>query len=209
MSNQHPPRPIHKSSRSPDKVLGGVHRFEHWYRDNQVYFITARCVDRSRAFATERAKGVFWDRFEHYAQGHGFTPWITSLLDNHYHTLGYLRCGRELGEMMKRLHGSVAKMTNDVLSSLVRPRLVPFWRGEDGHDYFDGCIRDENQCRRAYRYVFNQPRRHGVCCDPAAYPHTRVRIDLDRGVRRALEIRAFLEGVPYKRYDQTRTSLRR
>lgn len=209
MNNQRPARPIHKTSRSPHKVLGGVHRFEHWYRDNQVYFITARCVGGVSDFASERAKGVFWNRFEHYAEAHGFTPWITSLLDNHYHTLGYLRCGRELGEMMKRLHGSVAKLTNDVLTSLGQPRLVPFWRGEDGHDYFDGCIRDERQCRRAYRYVLNQPRRHGVCADPSAYPHTRPRIDVERGIRRAVQIGAFLEGVPYKRYDQRTVPSRR
>jgi len=61
------------------------HRFEHWYRDNTVYLITARCTDRYRAFASESAKAIFWDRFTHYTAHHGFTPWITTLVDNHYH----------------------------------------------------------------------------------------------------------------------------
>ena len=43
----------------------GRHRFEHWYRDNTVYFINARCRDRFPAFASEEAKAVFWNRFEH------------------------------------------------------------------------------------------------------------------------------------------------
>jgi hypothetical protein len=30
-----------KSSISSDEYYDGNHRFEHWYRDNQVYFITA------------------------------------------------------------------------------------------------------------------------------------------------------------------------
>ena len=32
----------------------------------------------------------------------GFFPWVTSLLNNHYHTLGYLRVGENLGPMMQR-----------------------------------------------------------------------------------------------------------
>jgi len=197
--NPKPSNVTRKSSRSPYKILNGVHRFEHWYRDNQVYFIIARCRDRVRAFRSEQAKEIFWDRFEHYTEKYGFTPWITCLLDNHYHTLGYIKHGDNLGIMMQRLHGSVAKLVNDGLER----RLLPFWRGEDGHDYFDGCLRDETQCRRSYRYIWNQPRRHGI--GPSeVYPHTRVRIDLERGVKRALQLKAFLDGVPYKRYEKGR-----
>jgi len=79
---------------------------------------------------------------------------------------------------------------------------VPFW-AEAGHqDYFDGCIRGEMQCRRAFRYVLTQCARHGIRPDWRDYPHTRVTVDLDRGVKRALELGAFLEGTPYKRYVQ-------
>jgi REP element-mobilizing transposase RayT len=101
-----------------------VHRYEHWYLDNQVYFITARCRDRFPAFSTEAAKNIVWDRFQHWTDTYGFTPWVTSLLDNHYHMLGYLRPGENLGPMMQRLHGSVAKLVNDLLPE----RRQPFWR---------------------------------------------------------------------------------
>jgi REP element-mobilizing transposase RayT len=100
----------------------GRHRFEHWYRDNTIYFITARCRDRFPAFARENAKQVFWNRFECYTRQYGFVPWVTTLLDNHYHTLGYLKAGSNLGPMMQRLHGSVAKLVNDLLPE----RRVPF-----------------------------------------------------------------------------------
>jgi hypothetical protein len=176
------------------------HRFEHWYRDNQVYFITARCWDRFPAFASDRAKAVFWDRFEFYTREAVFTPWVVSLLDNHYHLLGYCKFGEKLGPMMRKLHGSVAKLVNDLLPE----RRVPFW-GEPGHqDYFDGCIRSEKQCRRAYRYTLTQSVRHGICRDWRDYPHTHMRIDVEIGVRRSLELHAFLEGVPYKRYQGRR-----
>ena len=188
----------HKTSRSRYKVLDGKHRFEHWSRDNQVYFITARCADGFPAFDSEQAKLIFWDRFDCYTKQYEFTPWATCLVRNHYHTPGYLKYGDGLGRMMRHIHGSVAKLVNDILPS----RHVPFWRGADGHDYFDGCIRDDTQCRRAYRYILIQPMRHGVCSDPRSYSHLHVPIELERGIKRALELNAFLEGVPYKRYGQ-------
>src|SRR3954454_13399102 len=104
------PRRFRKSSVTRDKFHEGQHRFEHWYLDNAVYFITSRCRNRHDAFASEEAKAVFWDRFTHYTGEFGFTPWATSLLDNHYHSIGYLTIGENLGKMMQRLHGSVAKL---------------------------------------------------------------------------------------------------
>jgi REP element-mobilizing transposase RayT len=189
-------REFRASSSSSVEHFEGRHRYEHWYLDNQVYFITARCRERFPAFASEQAKLIFWDRFEFYTREFGFTPWITSLLDNHYHTLSYLRVGENLGTMMQRLHGSVAKLVNDVLP--VRRR--PFWRAAGHRDYFDGCIRDEKQCRRAYRYTLIQAVRHGIVADWRDYSHTRAAIDLDRGLKRAIELRALLEHVPYERY---------
>jgi hypothetical protein len=37
--------------------------------------------------------------------------------------------------------------------------------------------------------------------DYLMYPHTRVRVPVDVAIRRALELKAFLVGVPYKRYQ--------
>ena len=145
-----------------------------------------------------QAKEIFWDRFTHYTKQASFTPWVVSLLDNHYHILGYCKVGDKLGPMMRQIHGSVAKLVNDLLPE----RRVPFWVDSGHQDYFDGCIRDEKQCRRAYRYVLTQSVRHGICDDWRDYAHTRATIELDRGVKRSLELGAFLEGVPYKRYGQ-------
>jgi REP element-mobilizing transposase RayT len=193
-----PKRYVRKSSRSPYKEFKGQHRFEHWYVSNQVYFITARCRDKYPAFASEQAKAIFWDRFEHYTSEARFFPWIVSLMNNHYHVVGYAREGELLGRMIQRLHGSTAKLVNDLLPA----RLTPFW-SEPGHqDYFDGCIRDEKQCRRAYKYVLTQSVRHRICGDWRDYPHTRVCLQLEPALKRALELKAFLEGVPYRRYEK-------
>ncbi|MBL1218896.1 MAG: hypothetical protein D8M59_15560 [Planctomycetes bacterium] len=200
-----------KSHQGDHRIHDHKHRFEHWYRDNQVYFITARCHTQFPAFASDHAKRIFWDRFDHYTAKCHFTPWITSLLDNHYHTLGYLKYGRDLAPMMKSIHGSTAKLVNDHLqavgihsycsadSPLVNGRLVPFW-GDGRNTYFDGCIRDERQAAHAYRYVLQQSVRHGLCRNWHDYPHTHLNIEMERAITRATELRAFLYGVPYKRY---------
>jgi hypothetical protein len=195
---------IRKSSGTHQEYFRGQHRFEHWYKDNQVYFITARCRDRFPAFASEKAKEIFWDRFHHHTSRFRFTPWVTSLLDNHYHVLGYCKQGDSLGEMMRCIHGSVAKLVNDILIE----RRIQFWRDfGSSKDYFDGCIRDMVQCRRAYRYTLLQSVRHGICTDYRQYRHTRVQVEMDRGIARALELKAFLEGVPYKRYERERRAV--
>ena len=187
----------------------GRHKFEHWYRDNQVYFLTARVRRRLPAFTSEQAKIIFWRQFDRYTREFGFTPWVTSLLDNHYHTIGYLKVGVNLAPMMQRLHGSVAKLVNDVLeqeSVRLKPHCLgriapPFWGDKRGKNYMDGCLRDPLQGVRTYRYVYRQAVRHGLVRDPRDYPHTRVNIEMMPAIRRAEQLDAFLRGVRYRRYE--------
>jgi hypothetical protein len=78
-----------KSSATSHEFFDGHHRFEHWYRDNTLYFITSRTRDGFAAFEGEAAaKVIFWDRFDFYTKMHGFTPCVTTILNNHYHTVG-------------------------------------------------------------------------------------------------------------------------
>jgi hypothetical protein len=184
---------IHES-----EFYDGHHRFEHWYRDNTLYFITSRTRDGFPAFESEGAKGIFWDRFDHYTKLHGFTPCVTSLLNNHYHTVGHLKMGEELGEMMRKIHGSVAWM---VMKEIGVTR-VPFWRSKGNKDHFDGCLRDVLQGRRAYRYTLLQAVRAKLVPDWREYPHTRVNVEMKSMIRRAVELKAFLEDVPYARYER-------
>ena len=185
-------------SHSKHQHTEGKHRFEHWYRDNTVYFITARVRDGLHAFKRDDAIAIFWDRFDHWTSSFGFVPWVTTLMVNHYHTLGYLKVGANLGTMMQRIQGSVAKLVNDTLDK----RHLPFWRTDGVKDYFDGCLRDEKQCRLAYRYTLMQAVRAGVVDDHRDYPDTHVNIDLEVGLKRALQLKAFMMGIPYDRYDR-------
>lgn len=193
---------LRKGSCKTDEFFGSQHRFEHWYRDNTLYFITARCRARTEAFASEQAREIFWNRFDHYTAKYGFIPLVESLMTNHYHLLGYLKEGMNLGPMMQKIHGSVAKLVNDELESQGKPRLLPFWVDSGHQNYFDGCLRDELQVRRTYRYVLTQCSRHLVCADYRDYKDTRVHADVDAIVKRAYQLNSFLSEVPYKRYDR-------
>ena len=188
--------PMRRSNPSTNEFFDGRHRREHWYRDNSIYFITARCRDKFPAFESEEAKSIFWDRFHHYARLYQFIPLITTLLWNHYHTVGYMRSATELGQMMRKFHRSVAKLVNDLLPK----RRVPFWGDGENDDYFDGCLREELQYGRAYRYTRLQAVSAGLVTDWRLYPHTRINVEMDRGLKRAQELKAFAENVPYHRY---------
>jgi len=189
---------IRKSARSSHEIGAHGHRFEHWYVDNQAYFITARCRDRFPAFADEPAKTIFWDRFDYHAETHGFEPWCASLLDNHYHAIGYVRVGINLKRFIQRLHGSVAKLVNDLLPE----RREHFWRDDRGHEYFDGCLRDEIQTRRAWWYTLRQSERHGITADYRTYPHTRIWVDLEPTIDLCHACGAFMQHAPYPRYSK-------
>ena len=190
-------RGFRKTDESTNQFFDGKHKREHWYRDNTIYFITARCRDAFPAFQSHDAKEVFWDRFNHYTREFGVTQLVTTLMNNHYHSVDYVPRGHDLGQMMRRIHGSIAKLVNDILPD----RRVPFWRGEHDDDYFDGRLRDERQLRRAYGYTKLQAVRAGIVREYRNYPHTRINVDLERAIKRAHELNVFFPDVSYKRYE--------
>ncbi len=205
----------HKSNQSQHRTYKNQHRFEHWYRDNQVYFITAKTAQGTPLFNCPQACQLFWDAFDHASQLGSFTPWVTTLMNNHYHTLGYLKTGQNLPKMMQTLHGRLSKQINDLIeagglqSARAHPlntqahpaRLLPFWGHKGKKTYFDGCIRDEKQATLAFRYTRDQAVRAKLVKHWQDYPHTHLNIDLNKALPRATELNAFLRNVPYKRYQ--------
>lgn len=54
------------------------------------------------------------------------------------------------------------------------------------------------------RHTYLQAVRAGLVNDPRDYPHTRVNVDVESGIARALELRAFVPRVEYARYARGR-----
>ena len=196
---------IRKSGDLRKEWYDGAHKFEHWYVDRSVYLITSRVRGRLHVFTTPETCDIFWLKFEQYAAENAFEPWIVTLMSNHYHVIGFLEEGKRLGEMMRKFHGSVAWMVCKSLGIIHKP----FWRDDQHRDYFDGCLRDETQLTRSYRYVLTQAERAGVVGPHQAYPNTRAYVTLDEALRRAITRNALLKGVPYARYDDPQRKRRR
>ena len=154
-------------------IYKGRHRLEHWYRDNQVYFITARCRDKHPAFAMERAIAA-------PGRSEVSPPCVPGALN---------------GVSSGQAHARRTDISPQVNTPGGSPRICVLSLRERS-------IRNERQCRRAFRYTLTQSVRHGICTDWREYPHTHVKVDLERGVKRALQLKAFLEGVPYKRHQK-------
>lgn len=184
------------SSYTNNEFFKGKHRFEHWYRDNSVYFITSKIRDGHRAFASEQAKAIFWDRLTFYAGKYGLILWVVTLLDNHYHLIGHLKTGTNLGPFMQKFHGSVAKLVNDLLPQ----RHLPFWRTRGNKDYYDGCLRSPLQADRSSRYTLKQAVRAGIVKSYRDYPHTKLFVDLRKEITKADERNTFPIKVRYPRY---------
>jgi hypothetical protein len=100
--------------------------------------------------------------------------------------------------MVQRIHGSVAKLVNDLLPE----RRKDFWRDGKGFEYFDGCLRDELQLRRTHGYVLRQAIKARLVKDWREYPDTHVNLDVDACVAYAKAHNGFLEDIPYKRYEK-------
>ena len=50
--------------------------------------------------------------------------------------------------------------------------------------------------------IFKFRGRHGIVKDYKQYAHTRVKVEMEDAIKWARENNAFLEGVPYKRYEK-------
>jgi REP element-mobilizing transposase RayT len=193
-------RRFDRSGKSRNEWHDGAHQFEHWYRDRSVYFISSRVRDRRHVFTTPETCAIFWAKFEQYASNNTFEPWIVTLMSNHYHVVGFLNEGSALKEMMRKFHGSVAWMVCKNLEITHKP----FWRDDQHRDYFDGCLRDQNQLVRTYGYVERQAVRAGLARRVGEYPNTRAYVSLDETMRRAQERDGYMEAIPYARYDERR-----
>jgi hypothetical protein len=90
------------------------------------------------------------------------------------------------------------------VNDLLPERRVKFWYDSGKQTYFDGCLRDEGQARGAGRYTLLQAVRCGIVSDWRDYPHTRLMVDLDVEIKRAREMGAFMDDVPYPRYAKDR-----
>ncbi|MEL7238232.1 MAG: transposase [Planctomycetota bacterium] len=189
---------IRKASRTKEeKRPDGSHRFEHWIKDNQLYFLTCCTKGHAHVFKSRQAQEVFWQCFNRWHERSGFKVCVVTLMSSHYHLVGYAKVGQQLVDFVQGLHGSTARAVNPLLDQPLRP----FWGERKGQSYFDGCLRDEEQASKAWTYTRDQAVKAGLVENWDEWPGTRVFVERDAMLKRATTLGAYLRGVPYKRYD--------
>jgi hypothetical protein len=60
------------------------------------------------------------------------------------------------------------------------------------------------QALRVFNYTRDQAVKAGIVRHHSQYAHTRVYLDRDRSIARAVELNTFLDDVPYARYERKR-----
>jgi putative transposase len=119
----------------------------HIYLDNQIYFLTVRCFKGQPYFknkenlVTKIIKGTTKE-FKY-----GIYAWV--ILDNHFHLL--LRVEKEFKKFIQNLNGRISFSVNKF--DKVRGRKIIY-------NYWDHCIRDEEDFFKHFSYIHNNPIKH-------------------------------------------------
>jgi len=128
------------------------HHPPHIYRDNMIYFITARTVDQKSYFGTDAKKKLFCLCLKAGLQRFEIDLYAWVLLDNHYHLLLKISSGEDLSEFINFVNGK----SSFELNKLENQQGRKIW-----YQYWDHCIRDELDFWKHFNYIHHNPVKHG------------------------------------------------
>ena len=129
------------------------HRPLHIYKDNSIYFITVRTIDRIKYFNSDDKKDILSDVI-HMAEKKDILSDVIhawTILDNHYHILVEVDEGKNIPKLVNNINANSSRILN--ISENSRGRQV--W-----HQYFDRCIRDEKDYWMRFNYIHHNCVKH-------------------------------------------------
>lgn len=138
-----------------------LHHPPHLFLNNMYYFLTARTYNRRIIFNTYERKSLLLRSLQAVFQSHGYrlTGWV--ILGNHYHMLFRSSTGSDLARIINLVHGRVSYQLNQ-------------WDGMRGRkifqNYWDRCMRDEEDYYRHLNYIHHNPVKHGLVQRMHEYP---------------------------------------
>jgi putative transposase len=101
---------------SDDDSLAGTrgwpHAPPHRLAEAGVYFVTARCLDQARHFATDERRDFLLERLLTLAAHYGWRLEAWAVLANHYHVIAHGSDAPSLRKWLRHLHGDTARHVN-------------------------------------------------------------------------------------------------
>jgi len=148
------------------------HAPAHLFVDDRMYFFTGAVYQRKKLLAAGVAKDFFRKYLFHFIEKYGWELLEWVVLDNHYHFLAEVTRSKDMPVMINALHKTSALHIKKAL----KIQDKPFW-----YQYWDRCIRDEEEYRRTATYILYNPVKHGYVENLEDYPyssfHERFRDD--------------------------------
>lgn len=125
----------------------------HIFRDQAIYFITARTRDLFYFFRPQKYKKIFKlvlkeavAKFQAKLYG-----WVIN--HNHYHLLISFDKGTKLAKFIRFLHGKTARLLNDLDNSFGQKIFQNYW---------ETIIRNEKDFYTYLSYIHQNPIKHGI-----------------------------------------------
>ncbi len=139
------------------------HRPLHIYKDNSIYFITVRTIDRIKYFNSDKKKDILSDVIHTACEKFckDLTAW--TILDNHYHILVEVDEGKNIPKLVNNINANSSRILN--ISENCIGRQV--W-----HQYFDRCIRDEKDYWTRFNYTHHNCVKHGYAKSMEDYKYS-------------------------------------
>lgn len=120
----------------------------HIYLDNQIYFLTVRCVNGQSYFRNK--KNLILKTSSEIFQKFNYGVYAFVILDNHFHLL--LRVNNNFKEFIKNLNGRIAFEINKIDNARGRKVIYQYW---------DHCIRNKTDFWKHFNYIHQNPVKHG------------------------------------------------
>ena len=124
----------------------------HIYFDQTIYFLTARIYNGQAVLNTPEKKQILTHNIAKNFNLHRYKIFAWVILDNHYHLLLKTFIGRDLSEIMNRIHGQTSFILNKLDNQAGRKIF---------QNYFDRCARDEKEFWLYFNYIHHNPVKHG------------------------------------------------
>lgn len=141
-------------------MLNPFHNPPHLYLDRTVYFITARTIKKIYYFNTSEKRQILKDKLFKVVSRSNFTLYAWVILENHYHILIKIKQGKDLSKIIQLLHGG---------SSFELNRLEGVGDRQIWYNYWDRCIRNDQDFGNYCDYIHYNPVKHALCQKPEDY----------------------------------------